>query len=270
MKGYEVGGSLYLTKPFDPARLLRNVEVSLQTNPIPVAHKRYTIQQLAELERAGAAKLAQAQAERSSLRIQPESAPSPSPAPALAQRPEPADRGPVREIPPKARILVVDDDPEIHEVAAAALSSRFELLFASDGIQAIERIATYQPDIVIMDAMTPKMSGYQICQSLRRNVRYSKTPILFISAKASLKDQEYARRIGVNAFLAKPFNQDAFAWEVNQLTTAPGFSIHPKALTMDEILLLEQKRERELKQRQAETSAIRQQMELESFLKQQR
>ena len=150
------------------------------------------------------------------------------------------------------------------------MSARYEVLFASDGIQAIERITTYQPDVVVMDTMMPKMSGYQLCQSLRRNTRYAKTPIMFASAKASQKDQEYALRIGANSFLPKPYTPEELLRTVTELTKQPGFSIHPKGLTMNEILTLEQQKKRKLQARMEESQAAKQQNELENFLRQHR
>jgi DNA-binding response OmpR family regulator len=144
------------------------------------------------------------------------------------------------------------------------------VFIAADGIQAIERIAEYQPDLIILDAMLPKMSGYQLCQSLRRNARYVKTPILLMSAKASQKDQEYARRIGVDGFMAKPFDRDLLLSKVAELSRLPGFMVYPKSLTVEQIAILEKDRERERRKRIAEEKASRSQTELEDFLKQHR
>ena len=270
MKGYGAGANLFLTKPFDPARLLRNVEVFFQTNPVTYVRKRYTVEELSALEKKGADELAKAQAEQVS-RHQRQALPAKeNPVPGSRHSEQLMMQSRTSNTPSKARVLVVDDEPDILELAETALAAKYEVLFASDGLQAIERITTYQPDIVVMDTMMPKMSGYQLCQSLRRNARYAQTPIMFASAKASTKDQEYALRIGANAFLPKPYNAEEILRSVTELTKLPGFSIHPKGLTMNEILTLEQQKKRKLQARMEESQAAKQQNELENFLRQHR
>ncbi len=110
--------------------------------------------------------------------------------------------------PPRPRVLVVDDEEDLTAICAIALEGEFEVATANDGIQAVEKITLYEPDIIVLDAMLPKMSGYQLCQSLRRNCRFKRTPIIMISGKSSPRDREYALRLGATDFLAKPFSAE--------------------------------------------------------------
>ncbi|MGI8905463.1 MAG: response regulator [Candidatus Sumerlaeaceae bacterium] len=272
MRGYTAGANLYLTKPFDPSRLVRNVDVFFETTPVAFTRKNYTLAQLQELEKSGPKELADAQAQNSGLRAaveQQAAAPAAPTAPSQAAAAAPAAATPtatktVSSVRP--RVLVVDDDSEILLLTHAILDNKFEVFTANDGIQAIEKITTFQPDIIVLDAMMPKMSGYQLCQSLRRNARFSKTPLLFISAKATPRDRDYAMRIGADAFLGKPFAAQEFENQVIELTKHPRFVLYPKALTIVQIQELENRRKRDL-QEQKDRLHVKEENELEKFLR---
>lgn len=148
----------------------------------------------------------------------------------------------------------------------STLEPEFEVFSALDGLIAIEKITTYQPDLIVMDAMMPKMSGYQLCQSLRRNARFSTTPILFVSAKASPRDREYALRIGANDFLPKPFEPLELAERVKLLMKKPGFTVHPKSMTRDWIDEMEGKKADALELRHDRLHR-KEESELERFLR---
>lgn len=275
MKGYSSGANLYLTKPFDPSRLVRNIDVFFETNPIPYMRKHHTLEQLREMEKAGAQQIAQAQSQTTGLRegAQPSATTrAAAPAqPAAAAPARPAATTSAQSAAPSSdaspvRVLVVDDDDEILTLAHAVLDKQFEVFTANDGIQAIEKITTYQPDIIVLDAMMPKMSGYQLCQSLRRNARFAKTPIIFVSAKSSPRDRDYAMRIGADDFLGKPFDNVEFVRRVQELTKHPKFILHPKALTKEQISELENRRRKVLEE-QKDRMAVKEENELEKFLR---
>ena len=291
MKGYNSGANLYLTKPFDPSRLVRNVDVFFETNPIQFVKKHYTLEELKELEKGGPQKIALAQAQTAGLHVEidhgsaspapaqhsaepakpapaaPQARPPAAAQPAAAGAPQRTPTGPMESLAPvRPRVLVVDDDAEILMLIHAILDQKFEVCTAGDGIQAIEKITTYQPDIIVLDAMMPKMSGYQLCQSLRRNARFSKTPIMFVSAKATPRDRDYAMRIGADDFLAKPFEAAEFENRVAELTKHARYVLHPKTLNMQQIQDLDNRRKKELEQQQ-DRLHVREENELEKFLR---
>lgn len=223
-KGYGVGGNLYLTKPFDPPRLKRNIDLFFEKkNDIGPPSRKYTLEQLAALEEGGPAALSTA-------------ATGSAGAAPTTNQPDPNA--------PKPRILVVDDEPGICALATTALQNDFEVFCAADGLDAIEKITTYQPDLVLIDTMMPRMSGYQLCQSLRRNARFTHTPIILASAKHSQKDREYSLRIGSNYFLQKPYTGVEVLHAANEMIRLPDFRVHPKALTAEIIRELENRRHR--------------------------
>lgn len=216
-KGYGAGANLYLTKPFDPPRLKRNIDLFFEKRAgTETPGRRYTLEQLADLESKGADALATTTTP--SVQSQPQASTSPE------QRP---------------RILVVDDEPGICALATQALHAEFEVFCAADGLDAISKITTYQPDLILIDTMMPRMSGYQLCQSLRKNARFAHTPIILASAKQSHKDRDYSLRIGANAFLQKPYTAIEALHAAHEMVKLPIFRVHPKALSEDNIRELE-------------------------------
>lgn len=166
----------------------------------------------------------------------------------------------------RPRVLIVDDDIQLLLVCRGALDQEFEVVQATNGIEAIEKITTYQPDIIVLDAMLPKMSGYQLCQSLRRNPRFAKTPILFASGKTSPRDREYAKRIGASDFLAKPFEMAELRKRIHDLMQSEGFIMHPKTLTFDMLYEMENKRRIALEEHEDRLHR-KEESELEKFLR---
>lgn len=229
-KGYSSGANLYLTKPFDPPRLLKNIDVFFETTPPARKNKTYTIEQIHEAERTGRLPSSPGMKKYE---------PAPPPAPAVA-RPEPhiPEAMPVPEgvLP---RVLVVDDDREMCSLIRLTLMDLYEVVFANDGMEAIERLVKYQPDILIIDVMLPKMNGYQLCQSMRSNRAFSRIPIMMCSAKGSEKDINLAKRIGANEYIVKPFSGSDMLRKVESLKSIPGFRVRPKSYTLEQIMQME-------------------------------
>jgi len=231
-EGYGAGANLYLTKPFDPERLVRNLEAYLQENRVRPRAKRFSIEALQS---------APAKPAVGFVTEHPASAAPVTPLETLWTTPQrPPVEAPVAAPPkpparPCPRVMVVDDERDMLDLITAALASAFEVTTAQDGIEAVEKIILYQPDLVVLDAMLPKMSGYQLCTSLRHNQNYSKTPIVFISAKSSPRDQDYCRRLGANDFLAKPFDPKVLLERLLAYAQGPDFVIRPKKMAFEQV-----------------------------------
>ena len=103
----------------------------------------------------------------------------------------------------KTRILVVDDDKEVREVVRVLLSSEdYEVVEADSGAEALKAF-THQVDLVILDVMMPGISGYQVCQAIRK---VANVPILFLTAKTQSSDLVMGYSSGGDDYLAKPFS----------------------------------------------------------------
>ncbi len=104
----------------------------------------------------------------------------------------------------KARILIAEDDPNIRLGLIATLESEsYDVVAASDGAQAIRLYSQSKYDLVVLDVMMPKASGYDVCRELRRtDVR---TPVLFLTAKSEEIDKVVGLKLGADDYLTKPF-----------------------------------------------------------------
>lgn len=249
-KGYSVGANLYLTKPFEPSRLLKNVDVFFQTTPPSKRQKRYTAEQLRSNESSGRAPAAPGSTEYVPQQVAPTavmippSAPPPKTSDAVPRGPVALpETAPTQDMRALAagmpRVMIVDDDTHVLELMRMTLEGTVEVIVAQDGLSAIEKLVRYQPDILVIDVMLPKMSGYQLCQSLRSNAAFAHLPILVCSAKGAPRDIQFAKRMGANEYLVKPFNAHELVQKVRDLMSLPSFRIRPKNMTFEQIQLQE-------------------------------
>jgi CheY-like chemotaxis protein len=237
-KSYAVGANLFLTKPADPERILKNIDFTIAHEPPPLLPKRYSIEQLAAMEQANTGKLQAAReefVERPTRDWRPREEGIFGDGPAPAAQPVTRALRPADGAAPRARILLVDDDAELIQMLDLALREQFEVTTAGNGFEAIERMVTWQPDLMLIDVMMPKMNGYQLLQSIRRNAYFAATPVVVLTAKASPKDKDYALRLGATAFLGKPFHMEELMGTLEAITGAANFRIRPKAMSIYEI-----------------------------------
>ena len=106
------------------------------------------------------------------------------------------------------RILIIDDEDDIREVAAMSLESvaGWEVIMASSGAQGLVRAAEYLPDAILLDVMMPGMDGPTTFRELRKNPRTARIPVLLLTAKVQSTDQRRFADLGVEAVLFKPFD----------------------------------------------------------------
>lgn len=106
------------------------------------------------------------------------------------------------------RILIVDDNQANRELLEAHLIGiDCELEYAEDGIQALEKVASFRPDLILLDVMMPKLSGFEVCKKLKGNPDTRGIMILMVTALNELGDIERAVDAGTNDFLSKPVNR---------------------------------------------------------------
>jgi DNA-binding response OmpR family regulator len=117
----------------------------------------------------------------------------------------------------KKRILLVDDDREIVESMRIALSSSgYEILVARDGNQGLAMAERENPDLVILDMMMPKRSGFLVLEKLRRT-RQVPLRIVMITANEGNRHKAYAEMLGVDDYIRKPFAMDRLLDTVERL-----------------------------------------------------
>ena len=105
------------------------------------------------------------------------------------------------------KILIVDDEPNI-VISLEFLMKKegFEVAVASDGEEALAKVASFDPDLLLLDIMMPKKSGYEVCEALRADLSRGGLLIVMLTAKG--RDTEVAKglAIGADAFVTKPFS----------------------------------------------------------------
>lgn len=108
----------------------------------------------------------------------------------------------------KNRILIADDNEQNVELLEAYLSGLdCEISVAVDGQDTLDKVAELQPDILLLDVMMPKLSGFEVCQKLKADPATSRIPILMITALNEQGDIERAVDAGTDDFLSKPVNK---------------------------------------------------------------
>lgn len=107
-----------------------------------------------------------------------------------------------------SRILVVEDDPaSLMLITEILRNSEYDVISAIDGQEAIDIAFEEDPDLIILDVMLPTLNGYQVCERLRANDRFKKTPILILTVLGEDTHQIRALDAGANGFLTKPFKR---------------------------------------------------------------
>ena len=120
-------------------------------------------------------------------------------------------------IPEKYRVLAVDDDKDILELISITLGQQYEVVVLADATAALEMIEMAEPDLLILDIMMPKVTGYHILETLRKDPRTSFLPVVILSAKDSARDQKYGYKLGASIYLTKPFMEDELLGHIHQL-----------------------------------------------------
>ncbi len=117
------------------------------------------------------------------------------------------------------RILHVDDEADIREVAKLALEDvgGFTVESCSSGAEAIERAAAFGPDIILLDVMMPGQSGPEVLKSLRRMPETAETPVVFMTAKVQAREIEALKQLGAIDVIEKPFDPMEVSELVNDI-----------------------------------------------------
>ncbi len=106
----------------------------------------------------------------------------------------------------KTTILVADDDPQLLRLMTRNLQLEgYEVIAASDGQQALERIEVQVPDLILLDVMMPRLDGFSVCQRVRE---FSAVPIIIVTARGQDQDKVQGLDLGADDYLTKPFSVD--------------------------------------------------------------
>ncbi len=119
------------------------------------------------------------------------------------------------------KILIVDDDPDIVTILMMRLRSEgYTICVARDGEEAVAKAKEEKPDLIVLDVLIPKMTGYEVLWKIREDEDLARVPVIVISIKEVMK--EFFHNLPHVEFLAKPYDSLEFSEKVHQLITKAG------------------------------------------------
>ncbi len=121
------------------------------------------------------------------------------------------------------KILAVDDEKNIAKLVQTVLErAGFQVVTAYDGKEALQKIASEHPDLVILDVMMPYMDGFEVLQTMRRNAGTRDIPVIMLTAKSADQDVFRGWQSGVDLYLTKPFNPNELVSFVKRIFKTDG------------------------------------------------
>ncbi len=117
------------------------------------------------------------------------------------------------------KVMVIDDSKTIRRTAETLLKKEgCDVITATDGFEALAKIADYQPNIIFVDIMMPRLDGYQTCALIKNHQLFRRTPVIMLSSKDGLFDKAKGRIVGSEEYLTKPFTRDELLGTVRRFT----------------------------------------------------
>lgn len=108
------------------------------------------------------------------------------------------------------KVMVIDDSNTIRKSAEIFLKQAGAVVvLAEDGFDALAKINDHLPNVVFCDILMPRLDGYQTCALIKKNPKFSTTPVIMLSSKDGLFDRARGRMVGSDEYLTKPFTKDS-------------------------------------------------------------
>ena len=119
------------------------------------------------------------------------------------------------------KILIVDDEPNIVMSLEFLLKKEgFQIDTAGDGDAALDKVKSFGPDLVLLDVMMPKKSGFEVCEILRADASLSNLRIIMLTAKGREVEREKGLALGADDYITKPFSTQEVVERVRELLTS--------------------------------------------------
>lgn len=116
------------------------------------------------------------------------------------------------------KVLVIDDSKTIRRSAENLLSKEgYDVITATDGFDALAKIADSRPEIIFVDIMMPRLDGYQTCALIKNNSEFKATPVVMLSSKDGLFDKAKGRIVGSDRYITKPFSKEELLGTIKTL-----------------------------------------------------
>ena len=114
-------------------------------------------------------------------------------------------------------IMVVDDSLTVRKITGRLLSKEgYQVVTAKDGVDALQQLLTYRPAVMLVDIEMPRMDGFELTKNVRGDATTADIPIIMITSRTAEKHRNYARELGVNVYLGKPYQEEELLMHIAQ------------------------------------------------------
>ena len=122
------------------------------------------------------------------------------------------------------KVLLAEDEEDIQKVARMSLQfqGHWEVVVASNGEECLSKVGAERPDLILLDAMMPRMDGYETCRRLKADPATRDIPIIFLTAKAQESEIRKGLELGAVGYLVKPFDPMRLAAQILQILESSG------------------------------------------------
>ena len=117
----------------------------------------------------------------------------------------------------KKKILIADDEPHIITSLQFTFRNDFTTVTAVNGQEALEKIEKENPDLIILDGRMPKMTGFEVCRSVKNNEATKSIPIIILTAHGQESDFEHGKEVGADEYMTKPFSPRKLVARVKEM-----------------------------------------------------
>lgn len=123
----------------------------------------------------------------------------------------------------KKRVLIVEDEESLLKLETILLTVKgFEVVGAFTGKMAMDKLASEEFDLVLLDIMLPDIDGFEVCRQIRKDERTARLPIIMLTGKKTQEDHDKGVLCGANAYLTKPFKSAMIIEEINAILKNSG------------------------------------------------
>ena len=131
----------------------------------------------------------------------------------------------------KLKVLLIDDDSDILDLLVSTLEGEFELVTASTGKEALEKLKSDNPNLLVLDYMLPDLKGPEICKIIRKDSLFLSTPILMLTGKGEIEDKVDGLEAGADDYMLKPFSPQELIARVRMLIRRSRTNLDANPLT---------------------------------------
>jgi two-component system alkaline phosphatase synthesis response regulator PhoP len=116
------------------------------------------------------------------------------------------------------KVLIVDDEPDILEIISYNLAKEgYQIQTAKNGVEALEKVPSFKPHLIVLDIMMPRMNGIEVCEHLRSKPEYNETLIIFLTAMSDESSQINGLETGADDYISKPISPKVLVSRVNAI-----------------------------------------------------